>query len=494
MDRAYGIYDLTKPVIRGDGKRNGAAVTKRDNVTIELWENHLSGKEPGIGIIPIRDGNDCVFGAIDIDVYAGLSHQAIVAKLKKTGIPLIVCRTKSGGAHLYCFSKEPVTAAAMRSKLGEVASLLGYGDCEIFPKQTQILTDQGDVGQWINMPYFNGIRGMRYAVDIEGNALNFDQFLMEAEATAVDADWFHQKIILNDEFQDGPPCLQALAQVGYPVGTRNDGLYNIGVYLKKARPDNWESSLDDFNHKYMGPPLTMPEVQGVMKSLRKKDYSYACTKQPICNHCNAALCRTRKFGVGSGTTGRFPMLGGLTKLNTKPPIWFWTVDGARMEMSTEDLQDPRKFQRRCMDYLNLVPQIPSKPVWEAAVQHAMDTVTTIEAPADASPEGQFWDMVERFCTSRAQALSIDEIVLGKPFTENGRTYFRMQDLLAYLSMHKFYEFRVTKISSLLKDAKADHHFSYLKGRGVNYWSIVEFVKQTQSFSVPDEAKESGEPF
>lgn len=495
LDSVYGTYDLSKTTIREDGKRSGekAGITKRAPVTVELWEKHLEGKGVGLGIVPIRSDNTAVFGAIDVDIYP-VTHQSIVAKLKRSNLPFVVCRTKSAGAHLYLFSKSPVPAASLVKKLNEVASFLGYGDCEKFPKQTQILVEQGDCGQWINMPYFGGIRGMRYAVDIDGNGLTPEQFLEYAEEMSVDPEWFDSPLVVSTEFNDGPPCLQALSQIGYPTGTRNDGLYNIGVYLKRSRPDDWENQLDDMNHKYMEPPLTMPEVQGTIKSLRKKDYTYGCTKQPICNHCNAALCRTRKFGVGSGTSGRFPMLGGLTKLNTKPPIWFWTVDGVRMELSTSDLQDPRCFQRRCMDYLNVMPQIPSRPVWEAAVQHAMDTTTIIEAPADASPEGQFWEMVEKFCTGRAQALTIEEIVLSKPFSDKGRTYFKIEALISFLTMHKFFEFKSVKIASMLKDAGADHHFKIMKGRGVNFWSIPEFARQSEGFDVPQGATQEDEPF
>ena len=494
MNRAYGTYDLSKPTIRDDGKRTGAAVTKREQVTAALWESHLDGSGKGLGIIPIRDDNSCLFGAIDIDIYSGLSHQEIVKKLARNDIPLVVCRTKSGGAHLYCFAKIPVPAADMRAKLSEIASLLGYGDCEIFPKQTHILVEQGDVGQWINMPYFNAMKGMRYAISETGKPLSLEEFLDYADLVSVKESWFQEKIVLGSDFCDGPPCLQALAQVGYPEGTRNDGLYNIGVYLKRAFPDDWGNRLEDMNHRYMIPPLTMTEVQGAIKSLNKKEYSYGCTKQPVCTHCNATLCRTRKFGVGSGTAGRFPMLGGLTKLNTRPPIWFWTVEGTRMELSTSDMQDPRMFQRRCMDYLNIMPQLPSHQVWQAAVQHAMDTVTIIEAPAESSPEGLFWDMVEKFCTGRAQALTLDEIVLGKPYTDKGRTNFRLPDLMSYLSMHKFFEFKSPKISSMLKDAGAQHHFAVMKGRGVNYWSIPEFARQTESFDVPQGASDNGNAF
>jgi hypothetical protein len=495
LSRAYGTYDLRQADIRGnDGKRSGKAITKRAEVTIELYANHLAGIQPGLGIVPIRDGNDCTFGAIDIDVYENLSHAAIVARLKRDNIPLVVCRTKSGGAHLYCFAKAPVPAALMQSRLREIASYLGYGDCEVFPKQSQLLTAEGDVGGWINIPYFDASKTMRYAVAANGDAMSIEQFLDYSKACEVPESWFTEKLVTTKDFEDGPPCLQALVQIGYPNGTRNDGLYNIGVYLKRSHPDTWENDIEDFNHKYMDPPLTIQEVQGTIKSLRKKEYMYGCTKQPIMQHCNAVLCRTRKFGVGSGASGRFPMLGGLSKLTTNPPIWFWTVEGVRMELSTGDLQDPRAFQLRFMECLNMVVQVPARPVWEAAVQHAMSSITIIEAPTDSSPEGLFWDMVEKFCTGRAQALSIDEIALGKPYSEVGRTYFRMPDLISYLNMHKFFDFKSQKIASMLRDAKAEHHFKMLKGRGVNFWSIAEFARQNESFEVPADVKDAGEVF
>ncbi len=492
-ETGYGTYNMSNPVREENGKLRGKAKTEHAGVTAKLWENHLTGNGLGLGIIPIREDNTCVFGAIDIDSYTGLDLRAIALKLQRNKIPLVVCRSKSGGAHIYCFTRTPIAAATMKAKLSEIAGFIGHGGSEIFPKQTQLLVDRGDVGSWISVPYFNGIRGMRYAIDLEGNALSPEAFLMAAHSLAVGDEWFTELLVLNAEFQDGPPCLQALAQIGYPVGERNNGLYAIGVYLKKSRPDSWETAIDEFNHKYLQPPLTMPEVQGLIKSLRRKDYTYGCSKQPIAQHCNSTLCRTRKYGIGSGT-GRFPVLGGLSKLNTKPPIWFWTIDGVRMELSTADLQDPRAFQRRCMDCLDLVPTMPSAPAWQAAVQHAMDAVTTISAPVDASSEGQFWEMMEKFCSGRAQALALEEISMGKPFTDKGRTNFRMSDLLAFLLQHKFFDFKSTKIASMLNDSGAKHHFANLKGRGVNYWSVPEFTKQTEPFNVPGEIKDGKEPF
>lgn len=485
MSQAYGTYDLSRPQIReSDGKVEGKGLTRRAPVTEELWRQHLDGEGAGIGIVPIRDDNTCVFGAIDVDDYSGIDHQDMAVRLARLGIPLAVFRSKSGGVHLFAFAAEPVSALRMQSKLRDIAAVLGYGTSEIFPKQTKILVDQGDVGQWINMPYFGGVRGMRYEVDVDGSALSPAQFLNYVEEIKQLPAWFDAPTILTDDFPDGPPCLQILSNIGYPKGTRNDGLYSIGIYLRKSDPDNWEQRLDLLNHKYMVPPLSLVEVQGVAKSLKRKEYNYACTKQPICNHCNATLCRTRKYGVGGGQ-GKFPTLGSITKLATRPPIWFWTVDGARIELTTQELQDPRRFQGKCMEVLNIMPTVPSAVVWQAAVSHAMDSVTIVEAPDDASPEGQFWEMVEKFCTGRAQAVQKEEIVLGRPYTEKKRTYFRLIDLTTFLNTHKFMDFKTVKIASLLKEHGAEHHCDAFRGRTTNYWSIPALTAQSESFSVPD---------
>src|SRR5665213_2054700 len=150
MSQAYGTYDMSSPTIREqDGKREGRALTKRAPVTVDLWQRHLSG-EMGLGIVPIRDDSTCLFGAIDVDVYDGVDHQGVAVKLARMGIPLVVCRSKSGGIHLFAFAAEPIPALSMQKKLRDVAAVLGYGTSEIFPKQSKILVEQGDCGQWIN--------------------------------------------------------------------------------------------------------------------------------------------------------------------------------------------------------------------------------------------------------------------------------------------------------------------------------------------------------
>ena len=99
-------------------------------------------------------------------------------------------------------------------------------------------------------------------------------------------------LLKSNDFEllpDGPPCLQYLLKVGFPEGTRNNALYNLGVYAKKAFPNEWEEKLEDHNLEFMKPPLKSREVQTVISSLNKRTYNYMCSEQPIQPFCNRAL-------------------------------------------------------------------------------------------------------------------------------------------------------------------------------------------------------------
>jgi hypothetical protein len=482
-DKAYGIYKVEQTT--SSGKAKGQASTIVADVTPELWVKHLTGKQ-GIGIIPIKNDNTCYFGAIDIDII-GVNFVEIIKKLKRHNFPFVPCRSKSGGCHLFIFLASPVSAKIMQTKLREMAATLGYGNSEIFPKQIEVLTERGDLGQWINMPYFNDLRGLRYAVNEIGEALSIADFLSLAYKSRITVDEFAaiQVEIISDEITDGPPCLQYLITQGFQEGMRNNGLFNIGVYARKAFPDEWEKKTEEYNQMFMIPALLSSEVQQVLKSVKKKTYIYTCNQAPINAFCNKALCITRKYGIGPDMS--LPNLSNLTKFNSNPPIWFIDVEGAgRMELTTEDLQTQERFQRRCIEALNMMPPIINKMTWQQIVQRLLDTVVLIIAPADASPSGQLIEHLERFCTSRVHARDKNEILLGKPYSENTHHYFRMSDFISYLDRHHFKEFKVHKISSIIKEQlKAEHTFLVLKGKGVNVWKVPEFQLQDSDHDVPD---------
>jgi hypothetical protein len=109
---AYGQYQ------KGDraenGKQKGKAFIVRKNVSDDLWENHLQGKGAALGIIPINENNLCKWGCIDIDEY-NFDHTSFVQSVRSANLPLVVCRSKSGGAHVFLFTKDFIPASLMQN-------------------------------------------------------------------------------------------------------------------------------------------------------------------------------------------------------------------------------------------------------------------------------------------------------------------------------------------------------------------------------------------
>ena len=72
----------------------------------------------------------------------------------------------------------------VREYLTEMSVALGFSGCEIFPKQDTILAERGDVGNFINMPYFGGDVTTRYALDEKGEAMDMAQFFAAVDAAS----------------------------------------------------------------------------------------------------------------------------------------------------------------------------------------------------------------------------------------------------------------------------------------------------------------------
>ena len=100
-------------------------------------------------------------------------------------------------------------------------------------------------------------------------------------------------------------------------------------------------------------------------------------------------------------------------------------------------------------------------------------------------------MLESFCTDRAQAQTREELLLGKPWTDEGRTYFRLRDILDYCSRHNFKHYNLTQMASNISDMGGEHKFFNIKGKGVNCYHIDEYVTDKIPFELP-ELKESKE--
>ena len=471
-DRAHGTFNVQTDRER-DGKKQGVARVLKEATTVEHWSNHISGTQ-GLGIIPIKDNNSCHWGAIDIDIY-NLDHKVLNSKVQKLGVPGIICRSKSGGAHMFFFFKEEVSASALQPKLKDIASLLGYAGSEIFPKQTEILVERGDTGNFLNMPYFMGEDTTRYGFNGEGISLGLSEFLDYAEGAKLGVDFFldiKTDMVKDDSIlPNGPPCLQHLCEEGFAEGGRNNALFNLGVYARLSDKKGWETVVQNFNTKYMTPPLPANEVAGIIKQLQKKDYFYKCDDQPIASFCNKNLCMTRKFGVGPGQLNN--ELSSLTKINGDPPIWLLNVDGSRVELSTEALVSQAIFQRECVSQVNKYPVGMNAKSWQARMQVLLNNLTIIEVPPDATLKGAFEDLLASFCCDRAKGVEREDILQGIAVWTDGKVYFQVKDIMKHLQVNNFLNYSSNRVSLRVKELGAEKMFWRVKGKGVHVWGFPE---------------------
>ena len=432
-----------------NGKQQAKYEIVRAPLTVGLVQEHLDGNL-GVGSIPIDETNKCRFGALDIDDY-NLDLPVLFAKVKRFRLPLVLCRSKSGGAHLYLFLSEKVAASEVRDRLAEFASVLGWGNCEIFPKQEELLAERGDVGNFINLPYQNAKYTTRYALQKNGDSLGLEKFLDLAEKSQITAKQLAAVELGGDNaiLPDGPPCLQKLTEFGIPEGGRNMTLLNVGVYYKQAVPNDWKELLEKHNQDYCNPSLPAREVVLIQEQLEKKEYFYTCKQEPLHGHCNKALCRSRKFGVGDANS-HVPV-GGLTVVESEPPVWFVDVDGARLELSTKQLQMQVEFQRACMEQMYTMPARMKESDWRDLVDGLLSDATRIPVPEELTQKGLFTELLENFCTSRIQAHSPEELLTGKPWTDKGVTYFKLSSLQDYLKRNNFTQYTRGQITERLKE-------------------------------------------
>lgn len=492
---AHGLYT---PLPKGEKR----VKTERVGPPDEAWGAHLSGKGPFLGIVPIiPESNTCYWGAIDLDD-DDTDHVALEERVRNAGLPLVVCRSKSGGCHLYVFFLEPVPATLVMSRLKRWSLDLGLENpvgpdgsrppLEIFPKQVRLKA--GEVGNWINLPYWKAAKTNRYAIH-EGKPLDLEGFLdlseekAQTEGTLLAAE--SRKVPdADDFFGDGPPCLQSLHEQGFPQGSRNLGLFNVGVYLKLRHPDEWEGLVEEYNRLRMQPPLPDDEVTSVVRSLGRTEYAFMCKDAPIAEFCRKGTCLKREYGIKRFETVEkeraMPPIGKLYRFETDPPFWVLEIGGKQVQLQTDDLLNMRRLRTCAMNAANvLVPQL-RQDTWDKKVRGLMADMTRVEVPTEAGIFGQFRERVGEFLALRRKSESTEDLLQGKPFSENGRVYFRSKDLLDYLERKRFRDISgAPEVYAALRDLGVRHGQTEVRGVNIEVWSLpVPDNEQTEPFTPP----------
>ena len=477
LERAHGVTKVGES--NGNGtKVKGKSFVKREPGTDLLWQQHLEGTE-SLGVIPINDENNCKWGCIDIDSYAGFDHLELIKKINKLNLPLIVFRSKSGGAHVFLFTEDYVSARSMQDKLTEIKAVLGYGGSEVFPKQTE-LKSQDDTGNFLNLPYFNCTKTTRYAFNDKGEAVTLDGFYLLYENKK-------QKSVDNisverphTEFSDAPPCIETLSINKIGEGGRNNALFHYGVYAKQKWPAEWKSKLILFNATSMEQPLSDSEVQIIVNQHDKKEWGYKCNDQPMCSVCDKTLCRKRKFGIGQEIL--FPGLTDLQVIDLEDPYYYLNVDGERLYLeNVKYLRQQSLFQEACMKQLRFRPPTLKEKDWVVITNSLLNNAEVTEPAEGLRTEDQLQNHLEEFCLNRQVSTDKNDLKKGGVWTSDGNHHFVFDRFYHQFLMRRRWDVGYSRTAQMLKE-KCNCDSKRIGKEKLSVFIVKEFDKKKDDYN------------
>jgi len=437
LDRAYGQTESRAK--NQSGKLEAKSWIVKEQLTEQKWLDHLKGKEPSLGIIPIRDDNTCTWGAIDIDSYDGFDHLKLIKKIIEKKLPLLVCKSKSGGAHVFLFLQKPAKAVDMQMKLTEISAWIGYGESEIFPKQIE-LNPKG-TGNFLNLPYNHPDYPTRYALDDEGNALDtLSQFIEHYKQKVIptlDAIVIEKPAAKNDDWKGAPPCLITLVSQGVEESKRNECLFQVGIYLRQRFPDELEDKLDYYNLTYFKPPLPSKEVQTLLGQVSdRKNYFFRCKLPVFKVVCEELRCKNVKFGIGRNSTAS---IHSLKKYVSDEPLFEITHNGKVMIMDGDTLGEHPRYRKWCIKHIDESPLTEKADVWADKIQSLFDdpSYEKIYQPGEITAKGQYLDQLKIFLENNGGAKDRQDVLQGMVYEHENYLFFKPQPFRDFLKMKRF---------------------------------------------------------
>lgn len=479
--------------------------TKPQGPEARDFDAHFAGVT-GLGVVPILDDDTCEWAAIDIDCHGDGEGDIDIAKIdeiiRNQVLPLVPCRSKSGGVHAYMFMDKPQPAVRIKVLLARWAGVLGFPGCEVFPKQARLASAKGpkQQGNWINLPYFAGIKTDRYAFR-DGQKLDLAGFLDLAESKLVtDADL---KLLMMAEHGEAPPCVYKMMLKGVASGVRNEALYNTVIYLKKAFPTEYEARAWEMNGLLFAKPLGRSEVTRTITSAARPEYSYRCNEEPIHSLCDREACLKKKCGITdeeafrNTTNETLPLFTDLTKYLTEPTRWEITMNGVRISnISTPVLLEWRAMREIIADRLTRVVPLIKPGEWDRILQPLMAEARIIDVPDDASVTGVIRDRLREFA-AKTNLMSKGEdtndrkaLLRGMPVVQvvdgERAVIFRAQDFVNYLKRAKAEELKGVNLFFAVRDIGVGHARMRAGNANINVWylPIREVLRHSSPIDEP----------
>src|SRR6056300_503511 len=434
----------------GDYGWSGKPITEDD------YRLHLHGKK-SIGIQPCDDNGLACFGAIDIDpkVYKDLDIKKYLDIIQEKELPLIPIKSKSGGLHLYLFTKEFVKAKVIRDFLEQVLFLFKLPiTTEIFPKQTKLGSDTNGNkvnGNFINLPYFG--KKERVAIDPSGKEIPFDLFLQCVELNKVDSkqikelsDNLIQKVLMGgaEEFKDGPPCLEILSKNKMKDG-RDRFLYNYMVFAKKKYSDDWKNKVLQAGRNYFefNATWTDDHIKMKIKQWEKETKGHTCTDELLAPVCVKSECVKRRFGIISDKKVNWPLMNNLQKIDFKPdPEYYFTVENKKGESvpvhakDVNKIKDQKELRGLIMAQADVFPPPIKAMEFYELVNSLLDSVDTVQ-PAPGTRPIEILKKLLKEHINGPQATTYNSFLSGNVLKDEEYAYFVYDDFYNFLKENEW---------------------------------------------------------
>ena len=469
---AYGIHIPSKKTKSGE-KAKGQSFLKHEPLILDTYLKHLHG-EVSIGIAPMLPDNKIKFGAIDIDVYP-LNPKRYLAIIKRSKLPIVLARSKSGGLHAYIFFKNPVSAESALPLLQEIRQIFGLKkETEVFPKQTRLIGDS--VGNWINIPYYNHKESQRYMYNAKGEPLTLEQAVFKCKNNAVSLKDLKAALKMV-HLSEGPPCLQTIYMDGaVGIDERNTFLFNCANYMKAKYNEDFAEKLHALN-RTIAEPLEYQELdRTVISSHNKKDYTLSCKNPLMAEYCDRDLCKSRKHGIDSNDMSDLTFEG-LKQVKCSEPYYIWIVNGVEMTFYSEkDLMNQNRFRELCLRELLIFPRKMTDRAWADVLKRALENVEVevVEDHGDMTTESLWLSKLGEFL-SRQKAVKPIHMDDGLPWynDKTQRLCFKPERLFEFLlNVPAFGDFAMNKHRKLLQKYGAKpSRVSVMKGQQMRVFSI-----------------------
>jgi hypothetical protein len=121
-----------------------------------------------------------------------------------------------------------------------------------------------------------------------------------------------------------------------------------------------------------------------------------------------------------------------------------------VELKTEQLHNPNLFAVAVLEQANVVSPIPKAKDWrDVHLKTLMASLQEIEPLKSLDPKEHLINLLHEFTVNRPQARTRDDILRKMAWSDEGFTYFRMDDFFAFCKRNNWEMDRI-KTGNLLK--------------------------------------------